>query len=706
MTGAPFQVATDHKSLGTTLSAQLRRRTRLQQQRQKQAAKRRRRLVRLRKAKAHIGPVLRAGPTAVATWGATQGFSPGRLHTLRQQQLRAETPLPARTKTELYWVVRNAAADPAAVHHQQLFSAFWHVLRGEFFTEEELGTTFAWAAGRLRRAVNPWGRVCGPAHAIIMTAVRLGFEAHTVKSWQLEGMAIDLDSEGLHRVQQLTAQATIRWSLNKGLDTDTPLLWQPVAEAAKKLPPLEAKMARLQFAHGVWCAANLHQRAATDPRCMLCGQQGTISHRVLYCPAYATLRSRYLTQEDERIYRSMPEHEAEEVAHMHVRPARHAEAHASWSLGELIQTEPRFYTDGSGCHQHRSAKLAAWAYVQLSSAGEPLAVAAGALAGPPAFEGSVYEAELRAVAAVLQHTTWDVHIGSDNAAVIQGWRQGPHGIASTRGKYASVWRNIWEQVAHRQVLLYKVKAHLQGPTDQQDYLDWRGNDLADHYAKLRLAEAKQASGTHQQMVITEDRLTRLTNWVGYQGALLARQDYVDMPDLESVEWKDTRIPTSRATRWTPPPWLGRLEGLFPEMSAIRPKTERGSAVEVIAKPSVKGAEGARRHGVTKVTQDRFGPGHDIRAYQVRPQRSTLFWCHICGAYASKAVSTLRYRCPGSRQPGTAAACSRITRGVHPQHALSSTGAYLEPVEFPLHEDPDGQDPVIPMPSRERPTWLL
>eukprot|EP00971_Amphidinium_carterae_P280321 5565131-Amphidinium_carterae.1 len=79
MAGEPFQVAGIHKSLGTDVSAQRRRRTRLQQHRLAAAARRRKRLQRLRKASAKIGHVLRAGPAAVALWAiaSLRGCCPG-----------------------------------------------------------------------------------------------------------------------------------------------------------------------------------------------------------------------------------------------------------------------------------------------------------------------------------------------------------------------------------------------------------------------------------------------------------------------------------------------------------------------------------------------------------------------------------------------------------------------------------------------------
>eukprot|EP00971_Amphidinium_carterae_P336906 6473491-Amphidinium_carterae.1 len=96
-----------------------------------------------------------------------------------------------------------------------------------------------------------------------------------------------------------------------------------------------------------------------------------------------------------------------------------------------------FYTDGFGCHQTLTHKLAAWAYAQLSANGEPLASASGVLARPQAYEARVYEAELWAVLQVLRHSHWDVNIGTDSVAVLKGWMQGPRAGPSTVGKYVA-----------------------------------------------------------------------------------------------------------------------------------------------------------------------------------------------------------------------------------------------------------------------------
>eukprot|EP00971_Amphidinium_carterae_P045700 899220-Amphidinium_carterae.1 len=107
-----------------------------------------------------------------------------------------------------------------------------------------------------------------------------------------------------------------------------------------------------------------------------------------------------------------------------------------WCLGELQPSEPHFFTDGSGCHQRCARKLAAWAYVQFSASGELLAMAANVLTEPQAFESTVYEAELRALqAVVVLHTSWDISVGTDNAAVYRGWEQGPGGPATCQGMH-------------------------------------------------------------------------------------------------------------------------------------------------------------------------------------------------------------------------------------------------------------------------------
>eukprot|EP00971_Amphidinium_carterae_P252037 5004101-Amphidinium_carterae.1 len=60
----------------------------------------------------------------------------------------------------------------------------------------------------------------------------------------------------------------------------------------------------------------------------------------------------------------------------------------------------------------------------------------------------------------------------------------------------------------------------------------------------------------------EDRLRRLATWVGYQGSLIARKEFEDMPDPDH-----RRAPgETSSTSGIPPHWLRELEALGDGMS--------------------------------------------------------------------------------------------------------------------------------------------
>eukprot|EP00971_Amphidinium_carterae_P015953 314891-Amphidinium_carterae.1 len=196
--------------------------------------------------------------------------------------------------------------------------------------------------------------------------------------------------------------------------------------------------------------------------------------------------------------------------------------HSAWSDGELLPGQPWFYTDGSGCQQTKTHKLAAWAYVQVDAGGRALAAAAALLTPPDAYDCTVYEAELRALHAVLQHTTWDIDVGTDSAAVLQGWLQGRDGSIATSGKFAAVWTAIWDSAAARRVRVFKVQAHQPEPSHSPAWLHWRGNMLADSYAKQMLSQGQRERPQIAVAALWEDRVQRLVRWIGHQGGQLTR----------------------------------------------------------------------------------------------------------------------------------------------------------------------------------------
>eukprot|EP00971_Amphidinium_carterae_P259078 5141504-Amphidinium_carterae.1 len=145
--------------------------------------------------------------------------------------------------------------------------------------------------------------------------------------------------------------------------------------------------------------------------------------------------------------------------------------------------------------------------------------------------------------------------------------------------------------------------------------------------------------------------------------MLARKEFQDTLDFQD-HWREPLLRPSKATVWDPPPWLALLEE---QGSAHREAPARETGLPT-APPH---PDAPRIPKPTKsISTQRFGPGHSIQSFQVRPDLNTLHWCDVCGAYAASAIGSLKWACRGERRPGSAAACSRIARGMHPQHALA------------------------------------
>eukprot|EP00971_Amphidinium_carterae_P105760 2094488-Amphidinium_carterae.1 len=103
-----------------------------------------------------------------------------------------------------------------------------------------------------------------------------------------------------------------------------------------------------QIAHGNWCAARFNKHTAVSPLCLLCGAQGTMEHRVFWCPGFTAQRNKHFTASDVTMYASLSSAELEEWAHLQI-PVPHIIGQPSIRscVGELSPRSTRFYTDGS-----------------------------------------------------------------------------------------------------------------------------------------------------------------------------------------------------------------------------------------------------------------------------------------------------------------------------------------------------------------------
>eukprot|EP00971_Amphidinium_carterae_P234527 4653773-Amphidinium_carterae.1 len=98
-----------------------------------------------------------------------------------------------------------------------------------------------------------------------MTAARLNVRLETPTQWHFPSASLNFSIEGLRRIEEAVHRATIRWSLCKGSHgVAAQVDVQPVAKALRRMGPLEAKLARTQFAQGSWCAERLHRYTDAD----------------------------------------------------------------------------------------------------------------------------------------------------------------------------------------------------------------------------------------------------------------------------------------------------------------------------------------------------------------------------------------------------------------------------------------------------------
>ena len=139
---------------------------------------------------------------------------------------------------------------------------------------------------------------------------------------------------------------------------------------------------------------------------------------------------------------------------------------------------------------------------------------AGGICGEP--HASILRAELRAVLETLKIAVAPLCIHVDNAAVVQGFEEGPAwGCESVRDG-ADLWRDIWECMRDvgEGVRVVKVKAH----TSWWDVLfgrisarDRGGNDIADKEAKKALKEALRQSPT----AMVNAYIARAVGWAAW-----------------------------------------------------------------------------------------------------------------------------------------------------------------------------------------------
>ena len=195
---------------------------------------------------------------------------------------------------------------------------------------------------------------------------------------------------------------------------------------------------------------------------------------------------------------------------------------------------------------------------------------------------------------------------------------------------------MWEKVRTRTALLHKVPAHATERDGRTTWWQKRGNDAADHYAKLG-ARSHGVSERQSQQVHAMRKLGRQAGrWAGTQEAHNSRTGFRDALDL---------VPQPRAE-------IG--------LTLIR------------GKPKAPAYMIEQEISLLSLPQESNLFGHTLRV-AVAPEGGLLLCCTSCGAYAWKKVRSLTVACKGrGAGSGLIAQRKRLAQGLFPAVTAGNT----------------------------------
>eukprot|EP00971_Amphidinium_carterae_P061127 1209752-Amphidinium_carterae.2 len=110
--------------------------------------------------------------------------------------------------------------------------------------------------------------------------------------WMLASRAIRADQDGAERIKALMLKA-IRANDREAAGLQPQATLSPIRRALSKLDPLPAHCLVQHLAGGSWTAENIAKRCEEQERsafCTLCGENGTLRHRLWKCPAWTKER--------------------------------------------------------------------------------------------------------------------------------------------------------------------------------------------------------------------------------------------------------------------------------------------------------------------------------------------------------------------------------------------------------------------------------
>ncbi len=449
---------------------------------------------------------------------------------------------------------------------------------------------------------------------------------------------------------------------------DWPLLRNMTYNGQGNLTGAGTHALKIISSHAYWSS---HRRWQAGYRatgsCDLCFEAiGTAKHELHDCPALAADISLQQWAGNLRRLHGLDRHDLAPLWEMALPPKREAwqPIEVNFTEGALTQGyEGETYGDGSGYLQHsRESRVATWSIIRLHEDEEDEWAAAEQLRGNVAgWFSTVPRAEMHALAEHLRHAGQrGVYVG-DCKMVIEAAKHGvPDKWQSWRNPNADLWRIIKQRQDDHggQLNAVKVKSHRGRNTvgDGDDYRRWRGNTMADEWAKSLAKTMAESRGDIQQ----ESGTTPTTDYedvlrhIAFAGACLLKR--------RPLEAKGTDKRTSRSKAPTIHQHGGhdiitrKLGGW--ECSQCRRL--------VLSKVGLKDLRNTTCTG----TIGEPGAVHSSHRMQ---HTNGVYWCASCGAYATRWPRDLKRACRGA--PNSEAQANvkrRLSSGLGP-----TTAKYLD-----------------------------
>eukprot|EP00971_Amphidinium_carterae_P197831 3926134-Amphidinium_carterae.4 len=658
------------KFLGVIRSAGKRRRTTVQALRTTEMNRRLKKLKWLRRGGAqttNVKNAARASPVAAGLYGvAIQGVALGQLHARRCRLVQSLVRCPKTAHKSVIGVLHPdiGEAEYACDLHKRTLTMWQKLCSHPKTSEFRVSSALVTQSHRILKATSPWASATGPASAILLLGMRLGFEVTLQGNIKWGTEVLDMQKVGAHELKHFSCRLTEHWTLReaaKGAEIlgDGAKVCQ---EFASQLAPFERSIIVNTWAGANWNMKKLLEKGlAEDDKCCICGLRGTQMHRLLECPAGDVLRLRLLGPLGRQALRNLSE--VSERCTEHMLPP------ASWLRQEPVPYGHRaksersaaaarhIFTDGAALHPRSATlRIAAWAAVfDVGNGGWE--VLSGRVPTSATFRQTAFEGELLGVVHAATHSQGAVTIHCDNKAVVLGAQRILTGHRRrAKEKHPELW-DLLETANRPGLCVQKVKAHQREP-DEHDpawYL-WHGNHLADLEVGRALVQEGEAVVRRQSL---EQRVAGLKEIWQLHIALMVQQNatgisdfLVDaiLPATGTREYReDTLIRGLReATVVSRPEYPKWLQDLVLEGMATLPGLCLGQKSRGVArqKKSVGKARGRQLGTAIRLPVGSFlGAGREIRSFRNAENGLEIgLVCMNCGAYSTGHWGLLKHPC--------------------------------------------------------------